>query len=68
MTMASTDFDVSDAGSICIVTPMTEAAQDWLDANVTNDETQYWGPGIVVEPRYLENLVNGIIGDGLTVS
>jgi hypothetical protein len=35
MTMASTDFDVSDAGSICIVTPMTEAAQDWLDANVT---------------------------------
>lgn len=66
--MPSTDFHVSDAGSICIVTPMTSEAEDWLDANVIGDETQFWGSGIIVEPRYLESLCEGIIGDGLTVS
>lgn len=66
--MASTDFQVSDCGSICIVTPLTAEAEDWLEASVISDDTQYWGPGVVVEPRYLEDLIEGILSDGLTVS
>lgn len=64
-----TDFDFANHGSICILTPLNENAFRWLEAHVVNEETQFWGKsGIVVEPRYVSNLVAGIFADGLTVA
>lgn len=66
--MSSTDFEISDLRSIVVITPRTEAALDWTEANITSDETQWWAQGFVCEPRYAETIIEGIIADGLTVS
>lgn len=60
------DVTIANHGSIVLVTPMTKAAKKWIDANVS-DESQWFGKSLVVEPRYVENLVEGMQGEGLTV-
>jgi hypothetical protein len=62
------DFALQNHGSICLLSPLTDQAEEWLGENVVNDETQFWGRAIVVEPRYVEDLVIGIYGEGLTVA
>lgn len=61
------DFRILNEGSIVIVTPDTDEAQVWLDENVITPETMTWGRGIVVEARYISDLITGIKADGLTV-
>ncbi len=65
----STDFNVLNAGSVIILTPITEAADDWVAEHIpTTDETQFWGQkGIVVEPRYIQPIIEGILGDDLNL-
>jgi hypothetical protein len=59
------DFRVTYHGSITLVKPLTDAATNWIDDNVVTDETQFWAGALVVEPRYLENLREGMILAGL---
>jgi hypothetical protein len=37
-----------------------------VDENVS-DEAQFFGGSLMVEPRYAENLVQGMLNDGLEV-
>lgn len=60
------DFLVENHGSICVLQPLTSAAVEWCDANLPEDCLS-WGGGVVVEPRYIDDIVEGIRGDGLTV-
>lgn len=46
--------------------PLTQAARDWI-ADHVDDEAQYWGDALVVEPRYVEALATGMAEAGLTV-
>jgi len=64
------DFSVSvDAGSIFLLTPRTESARDWIEQNIgkENGWQPYW-PTVVIEPRYLPPILEGIKNDGLVVS
>lgn len=63
------DFQVLNAGSIVILTPISPEADAWVEENVgINDETQFWGKkGIVVEPRYIVDIVNGITEAGFEI-
>jgi hypothetical protein len=65
--MPECDVLVSSHGSICLIKPMTEAAQAWVEEHLESDETQHWCGAVVVEPRYLDPIVDGMLGDGLTV-
>lgn len=62
-----TDFTFNDHGSVAILTPLTEAAQDWVAAHIPDDALTF-GRGIVIEPRYWPDIIWGINDDGLTVS
>lgn len=62
-----TDFLFADHGSITLLTPLTEAAQDWITCNLPDDALTF-GPGVVIEPRYVGAILDGLTGDGLTVS
>ena len=62
-----TDVNFVDHGSIWIADLLTEAAQDWVSAHVS-DDAQWFGPGLVVEPRYVPAIAEGMIADGLTVT
>lgn len=51
-------FGLLDCGSVVIVYGLDGAARQWLDDNV--EPTLVYAHGIVVEPRYLPQLIEGI--------
>lgn len=62
------DLRVSNFGSITLLKPLTPAANEWIDEHVDHDPDQRWfGGALVVEPRYLRDLVAGALRDGLGV-
>lgn len=62
------DFFLSNQGSIALLTPLTEAGKVWADEHLNGEETQHWGRATVIEPRYVQPIVEGIEADGLTIS
>lgn len=62
------DFAVENHFSIFIVRPVSDAAKDWVEENVGRDSGFHPDyPTLVVEHRYVSDLVHGILGDGLSV-
>ena len=53
-------------GSINLIAPITEASQDWIDANIGED-AWFLCNALAVEPRYTGDIVRGMIDDGLAV-
>jgi len=60
------DVNIESHGSLVLIRPLTEAASDWLDENISED-AQHFGGAVVVEPRYVEAIVEGMQNDGLEV-
>jgi hypothetical protein len=64
-----TDFTVRNEGSIVLLTPRTDAAHEWVDENIGQDNGyQALWPTVVIEPRYLEPILTGIRDAGLEVA
>lgn len=61
------DFILFDHGSVCVLNPRSEAAVTWIDEHIS-DEALRWGRhGVVIEPRYVAAILDGINSDGLTL-
>ncbi len=60
------DAQVLNGGSVFLVTPHTDAAREWIKKNV-GEEAQFFGYSLVVEHRYIDDLVEGMCNDGLIV-
>ena len=60
------DVKIENHGSLVLIRPLTEAASDWLDENISED-AQHFSGAVVVEPRYVEAIVEGTQNDGLEV-
>jgi hypothetical protein len=61
------DVEITDHGSICVVTGKTGIAKEHLDEHMP-DDAQMWGGGYVVEPRFLDFIVQDLIAEGFTIS
>lgn len=60
------DFLLEGQGSIAVLYPQNDAAEDWIFQNLPSDATR-WAGGIVIEHRYVGDIVFGIRNDGLVV-
>jgi hypothetical protein len=60
------DFEVQNEGTIYLLRPLTPAARAWVAVHIS-DDAQYFGDAVVVEHRYIRDIVAGIIADGLRV-
>ena len=65
------DFRVEGEGSMTTlfrIVALTDSAKEWVNDNVDNEEGYHpeW-PTLFVEHRYLDDLIEGIIGAGLAV-
>jgi hypothetical protein len=58
------DLRFTNHGSIVTMVPETEAGDEWMQEHI-GDGTLTWGGGVVIEPRYLEDIVLGARADGL---
>jgi hypothetical protein len=63
----TSDIAFENHGSIVLIRGLSEVGQAWLDENVGDDETQYFGNAIAAEPRYVEPIMEGAIEAGLAV-
>jgi hypothetical protein len=60
------DINVTDHGSIVLLTGASDAGADWLASNIGH--AMRFGAAYVVEPRYVSAIVDGMAADGLTVT
>ena len=63
------DFQLENHGALFLLRPLNSAAKEWMQEHLPVDapETQFWGEAIVIHPRYVAPIVDGIIGDGLVL-
>ena len=66
--MGTMDIRVENGGSVVLLVPATDDAKDWLESNVGADNgyQPYW-PTCVVEARYADDILAGMLNDGLEV-
>lgn len=63
------DFKLENHGSLFLLRPLTAAAKEWMQQNLPVDspETQFCCDAVVIEPRYVDAIVDGIIGNRLVL-
>ena len=61
------DFDFSNHGSICLLTPRSAAAHDWTVEHIPEDSLRWGQCSIVIEPRYVQNILDAIEDEGMVV-
>jgi hypothetical protein len=62
------DFLCENHGSIFLLRPLTPSAISWIEEHIGQDNGyQPHFPTVVVEPRYIADIVEGIQNDGLGV-
>ena len=61
-----TDFVVENHGSIFLLQPLTPVANFWISEHLPEDRMTF-GSAVVVEPRYIADIVRGAQADGLAV-
>lgn len=59
------DFDLVNGGSVFLLIPNTEAAKAWVDEHLPEHPLTL-GRGIAVEHRYISEIMQGIMADGLS--
>lgn len=62
------DFAFANHGSLCILTPLSDAGKTWVDLHLIDEAALTWAGGVVIEPRYVEPIVSAIVADGLLVA
>ena len=62
------DFELQNHGSIFLLIPQSTSARIWVDDHIGRDNGfQPHYPSIVIEHRYVSDIVEGIQNDGLAV-
>ena len=61
------DFTVQNEGTIFLLQPLTDAAFQWTEEHLPG-AAQRFGSAYVVEHRYICDIIDGIVADGLTVN
>jgi hypothetical protein len=63
------DFALENHGSIFLLKPLTPSATSWIEEHIGQENGyQPYFPAVIVEHRYIADIVEGIQNDGLAVS
>lgn len=62
------DFSIINHGSIVTLTPTSAAAHEWIGEHIPETSMRWGACSIVVEPRFVENIIDGITDAGLSLA
>jgi hypothetical protein len=62
------DIKVEHHGSLYLLRPENETAEFWLNVHTDEENRQWFGGALVVEPRYVADIVEGAREAGLLVN
>jgi hypothetical protein len=60
------DFFVENHGTIFLLQPLSPAANSWIEENLPEDRMTFGG-AVVVEHKYISDIVRGAQNDGLVI-
>ena len=60
----SEDFELQNEGSLYLLRPLTGQAAEWIEEHIEQNR-QMFGTAVVVEHRYVADIVRGIADAGL---
>ena len=63
---AEADFEVQNHGTIFLLLPLTQNARDWVADHIPADAQWSGRRAVVVEHRFIADIVDGFLADGLT--
>lgn len=61
------DLRVRNEGTICLLTPVSDAGRAWCAEHIPQDAIRWGQESIVVERRFMDDIVIGATNDGLEV-
>lgn len=62
------DFLIENHGSIILLRPLTDAARNWVEEFIgAENGFQPYFPTVVIEPRYLADVLDGVHESGLMI-
>ncbi len=61
------DIIIRDEGSVFLVKPVSDAGRQWIDTNLQTEPWQWLGEALGVEHRFITDIIDGMLGDGLIV-
>ena len=64
--MKTSDFKVRNCFSLIMLYPISKKAEQWTNSNIS-DDCNTFGGGIAIEPRYFEDIYEGIKKAHLTL-
>lgn len=62
------DLTVIWQGSVVAFYPHTELAKGWIADNVESESWQWLGGGLIVDRRFAGDLIQGMLGSGITIN
>jgi hypothetical protein len=62
------DISIQNEGSLLILWAVTHAGKTWLQEHLPEDAPRWGTTGYVVEPRYVDPIIDGAGRDGLAVA
>lgn len=61
------DFSIMNHGSIVTLTPTSAAGHEWIAQYIPETSMRWGACSIVVEPRFVNDIVDGITAEGLSL-
>ena len=61
------DFRISDHGNVFLLHPLTPSADEWVQEHINAEAWQRMGKAIAVDHRYITDIAEGIVNDGLSI-
>ena len=62
------DIEIVDGGSVVLLQPVSDAGREWIDEHIGKDNGfQPYYPAITCEQRYVQDILDGMLGDGLEI-
>jgi hypothetical protein len=65
---ATQDFIFENHGSLCFLRPLSSSAVEWIEENISQTDSfqPYW-PVVLIEPRFVSDILSGILREGWSV-
>jgi hypothetical protein len=62
---AAPDFLIENHGSLFFLRPLSQSAREWIEENISQtDSFQPHWPTILIEHRYISDIIRGLVEEG----
>jgi hypothetical protein len=62
------DFALRDEGSLILLTPLSPSAHEFVEERIGSDNGfQPYFPTVVIERRYAQDILEGVVAEGMVI-